>query len=210
MNLAHIEKRDKESRFQYLEDHLFNVAMGAKSLAETIGQGDILFLLGLYHDLGKAERLFRKTERGAKSTRRSFVCGSTLPISRDCTSLPTLGEKPKRCTAFREIIAYIISAHHGVYDVPLPEDMEGAGRYRYSKLFYRIGQPREGYHYEEDIKAYAKLLEEQLPSFGYQNVDDLVMKSFENFQTAWAKLCINDDSESAFIALVLSDSTCLI
>lgn len=60
MRLAHIEKRELGSRFQYLEDHLFNVAMGAKVLTDTIGQGDILFLLGLYHDLGKSERLFQK------------------------------------------------------------------------------------------------------------------------------------------------------
>ncbi|HEM6074817.1 TPA: CRISPR-associated endonuclease Cas3'', partial [Streptococcus suis] len=60
MNLAHIEKRERESRFQYLEDHLFNVAKEAKASAETIGQGDILFLLGLYHDLGKSDRLFQK------------------------------------------------------------------------------------------------------------------------------------------------------
>ena len=60
MRLAHIENRELESRFQYLEDHLFNVAMGAKVLTDTIGQGDILFLLGLYHDLGKSERLFQK------------------------------------------------------------------------------------------------------------------------------------------------------
>ncbi|MGQ7386404.1 CRISPR-associated helicase Cas3' [Streptococcus suis] len=199
MRLAHLEKRDIESRFQYLEDHLFNVAMGAKVLTDTIGQGDILFLLGLYHDLGKSERLFQKKMKEEPSLHVDHSYAGARYLFQEIEQVfQRSGRNPNDAQLFREIIAYIISAHHGVYDVPLPEDMEGAGRYRYSKLFYRIGQPRADYHYEEDIKAYAKLLEEQLPSFGYQNVDDLVMKSFENFQTAWAKLCINDDSESAF------------
>ncbi|HEL2055398.1 TPA: CRISPR-associated helicase Cas3' [Streptococcus suis] len=199
MNLAHIEKRERESRFQYLEDHLFNVAKEAKASAETIGQGDILFLLGLYHDLGKAERLFQKKlkEKSSLHVDHSYAGGRYL-FQEIVQIFQRSGRNPNDAQLFCEIVAYIISAHHGVYDVPLLEDMEGAGRYRYSKVYYRIHQPREGYHYEEDVKVYAKLLEKQLPRFGYQNVDELVIKAFENFQTAWAKFCSNDDSESAF------------
>ncbi|HEL2383696.1 TPA: CRISPR-associated helicase Cas3' [Streptococcus suis] len=199
MNLAHIEKRERESRFQYLEDHLFNVAKEAKASAETIDQGDILFLLGLYHDLGKSDRLFQKKMKEEPSLHVDHSYAGARYLFQEIEQVfRRSGKTSNDAQLFREIIAYIISAHHGLYDVPLPEDMEGAGRYRYSKLFYRIGQPRADYHYEEDIRAYAKLLEKQLPRFGYQNVDELVIKSFGNFQTAWAKLCINDDSESAF------------
>lgn len=199
MNLAHIEKRENETRFQPLNDHLFNVAREAKASAETIGQGDILFLLGLYHDLGKSDRLFQKKIKEEPSLHVDHSYAGARYLFQEIVQVFRCSEKnPNDVQLFREIIAYIISAHHGVYDLPLPEDMERASRYRHSKLFYRIGQPRADYHYEEDIKTYAKLLEEQLPNFGYKSLDDLVTKSFENFQSAWFGLSITDDSESAY------------
>ena len=50
----------EEEKKQGLEEHLINVAESARQSANSIGQGDILFLLGLYHDLGKADRLFQR------------------------------------------------------------------------------------------------------------------------------------------------------
>ena len=48
MILAH---KDNSGNVQSLQDHSFNVATKAREDANVIDQGDILFLLGLYHDL---------------------------------------------------------------------------------------------------------------------------------------------------------------
>lgn len=58
--LAH---RDDNGCEQSLQEHSYNVAISAKEDADKIGQGDLLFLLGLYHDLGKADRLFQKKSK---------------------------------------------------------------------------------------------------------------------------------------------------
>ena len=200
----------EEEKKQGLDEHLINVAKSARQSANSIGQGDILFLLGFYHDLGKADRLFQRklTEQPGLHVDHSYA-GARYLFQEIESFFQRLGRNSNEAQLFREIMAYVISAHHGVYDVPLPEDMEGASKYRHSKLFYRIGQSRKDYHYKEDVVVYAKLLEERLPKFGYQNLDDLVSKAFKNFQSAWARLSIIDDSEAAyysscFIRLYLS------
>lgn len=200
----------EEEKKQGLDEHLINVAKSARQSANSIGQGDILFLLGFYHDLGKADRLFQRklTEQPGLHVDHSYA-GARYLFQEIESFFQRLGMNSNEAQLFREIMAYVISAHHGVYDVPLPEDMEGAFKYRHSKLFYRIGQSRKDYHYKEDVVVYAKLLEERLPKFGYQNLDDLVSKAFKNFQSTWARLSIIDDSEAAyysscFIRLYLS------
>ena len=56
MILAH---KDNRGNKQSLEKHSFNVAVQARKSAQVIEQGDILFLLGLFHDLGKASIAFQ-------------------------------------------------------------------------------------------------------------------------------------------------------
>ena len=53
--IAHVDG-DKE---QLLDVHLFNVADEASKNAKNLHQENILFMLGLFHDLGKASRNFQ-------------------------------------------------------------------------------------------------------------------------------------------------------
>ena len=54
---AHYNRDTNE--MQSLKIHLTNVAESGRKEAESLGQGDVLFLLGLYHDLGKANKAFQ-------------------------------------------------------------------------------------------------------------------------------------------------------
>ncbi|EPT35855.1 hypothetical protein SAG0021_05615 [Streptococcus agalactiae FSL S3-277] len=59
--LAHYQKKiEQESeKKQSLDEHSWHVACFSRQEASIIGQGDVLFLIGLYHDLGKADRAFQ-------------------------------------------------------------------------------------------------------------------------------------------------------
>lgn len=59
--LAHYQKKiEQESeKKQSLDEHLWHVACFSRQEASIIGQGDVLFLISLYHDLGKADRAFQ-------------------------------------------------------------------------------------------------------------------------------------------------------
>lgn len=55
---------------QLLARHSYNVAEGARENAKDIGQGHVLFLLGLYHDLGKSgSKVSTQTKTGTRHAR---------------------------------------------------------------------------------------------------------------------------------------------
>ena len=56
--LAHYDKENKKE--QLLRDHLLNVAQIASNIGEDIGIGNLCFLLGIMHDIGKADPKFQK------------------------------------------------------------------------------------------------------------------------------------------------------
>lgn len=65
-------------------------------------------------------------------------------------------DKNERMT-FNEMVGYVISAHHGMYD--LCYYFDDAEYYGFNKFKNRINRDLDGYHYHEDIKGYALKLE---------------------------------------------------
>lgn len=183
---------------QTLKQHSLNVAFKASKDAISIGQGDILFLLGLFHDLGKADSLFQEklfnkphlqvdhSYAGAK-----YLYGMIMQLfSKEAFS-------DKKLHLFQETVAYVIAAHHGMYDIPFDEGKEAA-KFGYNKTFHRIMQPRENYAFSSDVLQYAHNLDQTLSDYGYQNLQDLLEKAWRNFQALWEKLSPQDESEEAF------------
>ena len=207
MILAH---KDNNGNVQSLQDHSFNVATKAREDANVIDQGDILFLLGLYHDLGKANQEFQDKLllHPNKHVDHSSV-GARYLLQKIQICLKSLNVEKKDREFFQEICAYVISSHHGMYDILLQDETINASQYTYNRLRYRIMEGTEPSHYQEDIVPFAQKLESRLPYYGYSSLDDLIKKSFENYQKAWSNLKWSDESEkdfysSCFIRLYLS------
>lgn len=57
MIIAH---KDDKGRVQSLDDHLINVARHSKEIGDQVGLGNFAYLLGLFHDLGKADEKFQR------------------------------------------------------------------------------------------------------------------------------------------------------
>lgn len=49
---AHIDQKNNEKK-QKLFDHLINTAFDSKNMGKEVGIGNISFLVGLFHDIGK-------------------------------------------------------------------------------------------------------------------------------------------------------------
>lgn len=203
MKLAHKNDTGEE---QSLEDHSFNVANKAREDAESIGQGDLLFLLGMFHDLGKADEKFQN----------KLTKNPTMHVDHAYAGAKYLYEKIKiRLSAkdvdkatrlqFNEIVAYVIAAHHGMFDIV---DLESE-QHAYNRLRNRIARPKSDYHFDSDVTNFANFLETKLEHYGYQDLGMLIDKSFENYQQALSKLDCQDSSEevyyqSCFVRLYLS------
>lgn len=207
MIVAH---KDNNGNVQSLQDHSFNVATKAREDANVIDQGDVLFLLGLYHDLGKANQEFQdKLLLHPNKHVDHSSAGARYLFQKIQTCLKSLNVEKTDRELFQEICAYVISSHHGMYDILFQDEMINTSQYAYNRLRYRILEGTESSRYQEDIEPFAQKLESQLSYYGYNSLDDLIIKSFENYQQAWSNLKWNNESEkdfysSCFIRLYLS------
>lgn len=196
MILAH---KDNRGNKQSLEKHSFNVAVQARESAQIIKQGDILFLLGLYHDLGKANTAFQdKLEMYPNKHVDHSSAGARYLFQKIQTCLKDSFVQMKDRILFQEISAYVISAHHGMYDIPLQDEGVQAERFAFNKLRHRIIEGIANEPYQEDILPFAQKLEDELSTYGYRDLNDLIGKAFANYQQAWSKLSWSDESEKEY------------
>lgn len=168
---------------QLLRDHAYNTASLAREYAYEIGQGDVLFLLGLFHDIGKADPLFQQKLTTNPDT---HVDHSYAGARYTFTNIMQV----RGYDVFTDTIAYVIAAHHGMFDIYEPEVIYS------NKLFARMNL-KEGYDYAT-VENFAKELESELPQYGYRNLKHLIEKAYQNYQEATNKLHPKDETEQKF------------
>lgn len=168
---------------QLLARHSYNVAEEARKHAEGIGQGHVLFLLGLYHDLGKADPKFqRKLKQEPEMHVDHSYAGARYLFTR---AKALFGYEP-----FVDIITYVIAAHHSLFDV------YNATSPARNKLYERL-LLKDGYSYPV-VEQYAHKLEGYLIEYGYDDLDDLLEKAYNEHKKAVTKLDAKTRVEEAY------------
>jgi len=94
--LAH--SANQEGKTQSLIDHLKNVAKIAKEFADKFGAGELAYMAGLWHDLGKATPEFQSVLSGNSTAKPPEHKSVGAIISKDQDA---------------DYLAFIISGHHG-------------------------------------------------------------------------------------------------
>ena len=196
--LAHYDRTTGEK--QMLLDHLFNVATAGREEAKTIKQGNIVYLLGLFHDLGKSDRNFQfkllenpKLYVNHSSAGAKFIENYILEIISDYPD-----EQQDKLVELCEILMYVITAHHGIYDIP----SKNKNNEKINKLFDRVDYDRVEkkikYSYDSDVILFAEVIEKELIEIENISFKELIKQSFQEFLNIQAKLSADNEKETAF------------
>jgi len=186
-----------EEKEQSLIHHLFNVAESASNNATAINQSHTCYLLGLFHDLGKADRLFQeKIKNNSKMKVNHSSAGAKyfLEFIQSNASITKKISSEHHTLFFEyiEIIIYIITSHHGIYDIwkTTSNSNQMDLRIRYDEI--------KKYHYNEDVVQFGTELQTELHRRRAINLEKLILISFEEFILLNNKLNPMDDKERAF------------
>lgn len=182
---AHYNGTDK----QLLLDHLFNVARSGAKEAQTVGQENVLFLIGIFHDLGKASQAFQnKLMKKPNDKVDHSSAGAYFLFEKIPTVLEFYSYDKGIVKIFTELVCYTISAHHGIYDIPL----SGANKTAYmeSNLYRRMQEyiKNPNYNYE-DIDSFVKEIDKSLiVNNQFKNIDELIVAAFNDFENIFKKV----------------------
>lgn len=150
MIIAHKES-NIDGKKQSLSEHLFSVAEYSEETGAHVELSNFMYLIGILHDLGKADRRFQNyINNGTKDRVNHSSAGGKYLVD-------VLGKNPKNRAqkAMNEIIQYIVFSHHGLFDVVNFEcDYIMEKRITYDK--------DEDYHFEEDVIPFANQLNKEI------------------------------------------------
>lgn len=180
MIIAHKESNENGKK-QSLSEHLFSVAEYGEETGAHVKLSNFMYLVGILHDLGKADRRFQHyINNGTKDRVNHSSAGGKYLVN-------VLGKNPKTRSqkVMNEIIQYIVFSHHGLFDVVNFEcDYIIGRRITYDK--------NEEYHFEEDVIPFVNQLKEDIFKQKGKMLEDFysdALMEFEAIDSKILKLC---------------------
>jgi len=114
---AHVLKSSEGYLTQDVIDHCRKTAEYAHTCLQSIGLGNVAYLAGLMHDLGKCTKASKKYQEGV-ARGENLKRGSVIHTFQCCRFfLEEHSDEYETCEDItRELLAFSASAHHGLYD----------------------------------------------------------------------------------------------
>lgn len=193
--LAHFDKERDLS--QNLIEHLVNTSQTSKSIGEKINFPLTSFLLGILHDIGKADPLFQDYLQSENKNLR--VVHSTVGASilykywKNADKITIFNSEKEKIQSFRrylEICMYVIEAHHGLFDIIDERQKLTEEKYVYkctvNTIFSRIEDyiSDKKYSYKEIEKFIENTVEPVIAiEFGNQfnSIEQLAISGFNEY-----------------------------
>lgn len=192
MKYAHIDHAEGEIKKQELITHLKNTADKAKSLANEIDFENTLYLLGILHDAGKASEAFQHKIINNTDDRVNHSSAGALYL------LSLYNKCAKKSSVdinilqeYFYIMVYVISAHHGIYDVPYYDIDNNLSNRLKDRLRF---DENEMSCFRKEVVPYIEELKEKL------NIDllDIFMKGYFEYKTSKDRLKYIDNKANYY------------
>lgn len=191
MKYAHIDHAE-QMKSQELITHLKNTADKAKSLASEIDFENTSYLLGILHDAGKASEAFQHKIINNTDDRVNHSSAGALYL------LSLYNKCAKKSSVdinilqeYFYIMVYVISAHHGIYDVPYYDIDNNLSNRLKDRLRF---DEDEKSCFKNEVVPYIEELEEKL------NIDllDIFMKGYFEYKTSKDRLKYIDNKANYY------------
>lgn len=177
MIIAH---KDENGREQSLFNHLINVGNESFNLGKQLDIEYISLLVGLLHDLGKADPLFQDKIKNNKNTSVNHSTAGAKYLYQIYCDIGNKNEdfKSPICQSYTEILMYAIEAHHGVFDI---------GTYNkqvINSIYQRIEHYTLNRKYRYDlVKDYANNINEYCNKSYKLSLKEIFIKGFEEYSS---------------------------
>lgn len=168
--IAH--KNEKTGKTQTLDEHLIMVAKKSKNQSKYPYTS---YLLGILHDIGKADPLWQQYIRGTVGGKVNHSSAGAKYIY---NYERVTGQFSKM---YAKILAYVITSHHGQYDL--------YGQGNEDILQRRLNYEVTGNYHYQDTVGFLELL----ATNNRFSIDDVIQKSYHEIET-WANQVLTKKS----------------
>jgi CRISPR-associated endonuclease/helicase Cas3 len=192
--IAHKYKIEKTGKIvtQTLDDHILNVAIESKNNASIIGLGNMSYLIGLLHDVGKSSKEFQHyiwNETKVHVDHSSAGGKYIYHLGKHLIDMNKDKEKyyKRVLLIYIDIIIYVIQSHHGLFDVINMNEFEDQINRRVEGVDSEV--------YEEVLNYIEKLQIEKRTT----NIEETFLLGFEEFQIKYKiieELCKKSNSSN--------------
>lgn len=180
---------------QTLLEHSLAVAEYCKDEGETLEMPNIMYLVGLLHDVGKSCNRFQShlINNDRKHVNHSSAGGKFI-----LDYLETKDDKYRQeDQILKEILPYAIYSHHGLFDIVKFDEYMMEKRYKYDE------DPQ--YNFKGEVLPFIEYLEDHLPDkLNLQDIYQLALKEFSIVyrEKIATKINIADDHKNKVNALL--------
>ena len=171
--------RDEETNHdQPLDEHLFHVADYCEKIGKHIDLPIFMYLIGLLHDVGKADKKFQDYIKKIKKGRVNHSSAGGKYVHEVLLNYSALPMNQDMC----EVMEYVIYAHHGLFDVFHEETSSNV-------MKRRLEYDKEGnYSYHEEVLPFIEELDRKIFEKTNKNLKTLHKEALEEFTAVMKKL----------------------
>ena len=190
MIIAH---KDENGREQSLFNHLINVGNESFNLGKQLDIEYISLIVGLLHDLGKADPLFQDKIMNNKNTSVNHSSAGAKYLYQIYCKVGEKNEdfKSPICQSYAEILMYAVEAHHGVFDI---------GTYNkqvINSIYQRIEHYTLNRKYRYDlVKDYANSINEYCNKSYKLSLKEIFKKGLEEYSSIIENLDLKKSKNS--------------